>query len=143
MAEEKRVKFKDIRASRRDVFQVDWPGTKRKVGILLLRCSEIQAAHFAAIEHFQKQVQPTEGMSMAEFVREKELQEAFLMLLQPGSQLPGDRLFGKADEARHELSLDEVAWIHQQHETHLDQVLRDRGMLPALPEGADESESEE
>jgi len=136
MAEQRRLKIADVRPGGREVFSVEWPGG-REVNLLLLRCADLQAAHFAAVERFKKQDQPMDTItSLEEFGREKNLQEVFRMLLQPSSKLPADRLFKDADEARAELCLDEVEWFAAKHVELTRETLTKKGFLVEVKDGS-------
>lgn len=130
MAEPKRLTIEDVRPLRREVFTEEWPGA-REVNLLLLRCSDVQAAHFAAVEHFQNSGQPMDSVSYPEFVREKELQEVYRMLLQPDCKEPKCRLFKTAKDAREALSLDEIAWWLDRHQRRIDETLIERKFTSA------------
>jgi hypothetical protein len=135
----------DVRPRRRDVLETTWPGGG-KFNILALRCSEIQKAHFEAVKRFENAGQPMDGVSLEEFIREKDLQEAYLMCLSPDCEDPEARLFKKADQARRELSLDEVAWVQNEHTDFCVELLKQRGLLKQLrsdDETEDENETEE
>ncbi len=124
------MSFADIRPPEREVFQVGWPGTGREVGLMLLRCAEVQEAHFAAVDRFRRAVQPADGVGLSEFLREVERQQVFRMVLQPGSRRPEDRLFDSADAVRKALDLDEVAFFQREHERLSTERLQRLGMLP-------------
>jgi hypothetical protein len=108
-----RLTLADFKDPARRVEEVPWPGTDRKVGLLCpLSCAELQAAHFAAVEHFRKAVQPMDTItSMQAWTEEKDRQELYLMLLQPGSRRPTDRLFKSADDVRKGLDSEEVVYF--------------------------------
>lgn len=128
MAEQKKLSIKDIRADQREVSLIKWPGTEKEIGLMLLRCGEIQEAHFAAVEWFQKKIQLMDGVNLAEFIREKERQEIFRMLLQPDSKRPQDRLFNSAEDVRRELDLDEVAYFQAEHQRLTEERLQRLGI---------------
>jgi hypothetical protein len=137
MAEQqRRLKIADVRPGGREVFPVTWPGG-REVNLLLLRCSDLQAAHFAAVERFKKQDQPMDTITaLEEFGREKNLQEVFRMVLRPDSKLPNDRLFKDADEARAELGIDEVQFFEEKHAELTRETLKKRGFQVQVKDGA-------
>ena len=128
-----RLTIRDYKAPAREVTDIPWPGNAGKlVGLLCpLTVSELQAAHFEAIEYFQRKVQPNDGMSMRDFLLEEDVQECFLFLLQPGSKRPKDRLFKDADEARVSLDPDELRYFQDAY-AHLSEVrLRAMGIWDA------------
>lgn len=134
----------EVRPRRRDVVEIDqWPGGEGGFNLLLLRCAEIQRAHFEAVKHFQNAGQPTTGVSEEEFLREKEVQEAYLACLSPGCEDPKERLFKNAKHLREALELDEVAWVIGRHAHESTELLVERGLvvrLEAEGEAADEED---
>ncbi len=131
----RRVTFKEVRGPGRDVVQLEWPGTGHAFGLLLLRCDEVQEAHFAAVERFNRKAQPMDtAASIGEFIREKELQEVHRMLLEPAVADPKLRLFKSPDEARAALDLSEVAWVQARQAEEVRKVLVARGLREAVEE---------
>jgi hypothetical protein len=115
-----RLTIRDYKAPAREVTDIPWPGNaSKRVGLLCpLTVAELQLAHFEAIEHFQRKVQPLE----------EDVQECFLFLLQPGTKRPKDRLFKDADEARSSLDPDELRYFQDAY-AHLCEVrLRAMGL---------------
>lgn len=133
--------FKDVRPGGRDVVQLEWPSGKA-FGLLLLRCDEIQQAHFDAVDLFMRKGQPIDGISsVGEFQREKELQEVYRMLLEPDQVDPKRRLFKTAMGARASLDLNDVAWVVEQHQLHVTRLLKERGMMDAAEEAKGEDDA--
>jgi hypothetical protein len=132
MAKESRLTFKDVRADVRDTRQLAWPITERPFTLMLLRASEVQAAHFAAVDYFVRKNQPMDGPSFQEFMREKEAQEVYRMMLEPDCSQPASRLFKSAEDVKGLLDLEEIAWIQDEHRKLARHVLRERGILIKL-----------
>lgn len=130
MDKPKRITLDDIVSRDRDVFQVPWPGTEKLVGLMLLRCGEVQDAHFDAVEWFKRKVQQNDGVSAFEFLREKERQEVYRMILQPDTKRPEDRLFSTANDLRKRMSLDEVAYFQNLHEAKNAEVTKAFAVKP-------------
>lgn len=130
--------FKDVRPQGRDIIQLEWP-SGGPFGLLLLRCDEIQEAHFAAVQRFVSKGWPMDSVScFPEFQREVEMQQVFRMLLEPDTMNPAQRLLPNVDAARKALGLNEVGWVLSRHEEHMGMVLVERGLL----QGAEEMEGE-
>lgn len=111
----KRAVLADYKAPERMVRVVQWPGLQREVGVLRLVCSEIQAAYFAAREHFSRQRRELDAVAQRPFQDEVDYQLVALMLIDPSSRRPEDRICRNADELRRALEPDEVAWFLEQH----------------------------
>jgi len=122
--------IRDLRGQDRDVSPIRLIAAELDAGLLRLRCDELPAAHFAPVDPFRRKAQPTDGVSYIEFVREKERQEVFLMLLQPDSKDPKDRLFRSVDELRSELDLDDVKFVQAEYEKRVLERLRALGVAP-------------
>lgn len=98
---------------RRDVRQTEWPGLERQIGVLELRCSEIQSAYFAARERFAKAGLATiDPQALDAFGEELEIQCCFRMLVDPEAREAKWRLFKTADECRERLSPDERGYFY-------------------------------
>jgi hypothetical protein len=108
-----RVTLAHFKDGSRRIVQVPWPGSSRLVGLLCpLTCAERQAAHFAAVDHFKKSVQPMDTLSsLPVFTDEKDRQELWLMLILPDSKRSTDRLFRSADDVRKGLDDEEVIYF--------------------------------
>jgi hypothetical protein len=136
------VTFKDVRPQGRDIIQLEWP-SGGPFGLLLLRCGEIQEAHFAAVSRFVGKGWPMDTVScFPEFQREVEVQQVFRMLLQPDTLDPKQRLFQNVDTARNCLGLNEVGWVLQRHEEEMGKVLHERGLLQAAEETEGEGDAD-
>jgi len=109
------MKLDDYIGKLREVGTAMWPGTEREVGILLLSCADVQAAAFAARDHFKRQVQPVDGPMADSFQWEWEYQLVYRMLLDPDSKRPEDRLFATAGQLRERLTPDQVQYFLDEH----------------------------
>lgn len=126
--------FKYVRPQGRDIIQLDWP-SGGPFGLLLLRCGDIQEAHFATVQRFVSKGWPMDTVScFPEFQREVELQQVFRMLLGPETMDPKQHLFQGVDAARSALGLNEVGWVLQRHEDEMGKVLVERGLLKSADE---------
>lgn len=127
MAEPKRIEIDDVRPGGRHVVEVEVPGWNKPVGIMVLRAGEVQRAHFSTVDYFERKAQPRDGVSLGEFMREKERQEVYYMVLRGGSKKASDRLFVDADQVRESLNLDEIMFFQGEHEKIQRKLLRDLG----------------
>jgi hypothetical protein len=116
--EPRRLSIADIKGTvdRRDVHPVDWPGVEgRKVGLMELRCSEIQAAYFAARDRFaRKGLATIDEAARDAFDEELEVQYCYLMLVDPEARAAKFRMFKTADECRDRLDPDERGFFRVQ-----------------------------
>lgn len=123
MADE-RMTPEEVHPDIREIHPVLWPGEDKEISFLILRCDEIQEAHFDTVNYFKKKNQPMDGVNYEEFQREKERREVFRMVLQLGSKLPSDRLFKTPEELRRKLSLDEVSYFQFKHRTFTEEKIK-------------------
>lgn len=93
---------------------VDWPGVDKPVGILLLRCEDVQDAAFEARARFERKRHPVDGTFAELFRYEWEYQLVARMLVDPEQPGPEGRLMS-GDQARASLTPDQVAWFLSQH----------------------------
>lgn len=102
-----------------DIRQVDklaWPGKEQEIGILALRCDEIEDAEVDARTHLRKRGIDVDALSSADLLsREFQVQLAYRMMVEPDSKGQAEfRLFKSADELRKRLDPDSrgyfVAW---------------------------------
>lgn len=100
----------------RIVNRLKWPGTEREVGILDLRCSELEDCEVDAREHLVRRGLNIDAPTSAALLeRELQVQIAWRILVEPDSKgQPQYRLFKTADETRTRLDPDTrgyfVAW---------------------------------
>lgn len=99
--------IKDYKGEDREVHVIAWPGTDRLVGLMLLHCDELQAAHFDARKRFRDKGQDVDEHSELELTREEQLQLCYRMLIDPEARVPAARIFKSPNEARARLSPDE------------------------------------
>lgn len=113
--EPRRISIADIKGAvdRREVHEVDWPGVEgRRVGLLELRCAEIQAAYFAARDRFARAgLASIDEAAREAFNEELEVQYCFRMLVDPEARVAKFRLFKSVDECRERLDPDERAFF--------------------------------
>lgn len=103
----RRLSIDDLQPDVRDVQVIDWPGTDRKVGLLLLRVSELQEAHFAAREHFKRKAATVDWASKVSLDEEEALQQVYRMLIDPDAKAPEYRVFKSPEQARARLTPDQ------------------------------------
>ncbi len=119
-AEQKRLTAADLLGKDlRAVHQVPWPGSEngRQVGVLELRCAEIQDAYFAAREHFSKRGwSDLDAVAISAFNIELEVQNCYRMLIDPDSRNAVDRIFKDADECRKRLGPAERHFFATMHD---------------------------
>jgi hypothetical protein len=127
----------------REVFPVTWPGTDKRVGVLILRCAEVQESHFAARAHFAKKAREVDQPSMAEFSYEEDAQLCYRMLIDPEARVADARIFKSADEARGMLDIDERAFFVSEHQRLQLELARKRGLVPPEPVPATPDAGEE
>lgn len=108
---------KITQASQRTTSVVRWPGRDWDVSVLDLRCSEIQAAYFAARDVFARKGYRDllDVAAKAAFDEELETQYVWRMLIDADSRDPKDRVFATVDECRAELSADERGFFSGEH----------------------------
>lgn len=115
MTDAKRPMARAIKSNQRDIRTVCYPGTDIQVGLLVLHCSEIQEAYFAARDWFERKRQPVDDYAQQQFSFELDYQLLYRMLLEPDSKNPVDRVFRSPDEVRKILSPDEAGYLIEQH----------------------------
>ncbi len=99
----------------RDVAAIDWPGQERRANIMMLNCAEIQQAHFAARNWFERKGQPVDDANERTFTDEENIQLVYRMLIEEDSVNPKAQIFSSADEARAFLGPDECAYFIGEH----------------------------
>ena len=94
---------------------ISWPGKECKVSVLQLNCAEIQKAHFAARNWFDRKGQQVDEANHQAFADEESVQLIYLMLLEEDSVNPNARIFLSVDETREYLSPDECTYFIGEH----------------------------
>lgn len=124
MADGKRLTINDLKPKDREVRLVKWPGSDVEVGLMLLRCNELQEAHLAARAWFRKKGQDIDFASAEELEGEEMLQQVFRMLIDPASCVAKDRVFTTDKEARERITSDERDYFIEQHKAFQAEVVR-------------------
>lgn len=107
---EAELSIRDFKRAGPTLEEITWPGTERKVGLLYLMSDAYQDAYFAARARWEDMRGEMDDEASPHFDREYSLQLCYRMLVQPGIRAER-RLFRSADEARAELSPNEIDWF--------------------------------
>lgn len=131
-----RLSIDDLLPDMRDVRVVDWPGTDRKVGLLLLRCAELQDAYFATRERFKRRDQAVDWAAKAQLDEEEGLQQVYRMLIDPEARRPEYRIFKSVEQARERLTPELRDHFVEEHLRLQDELVK--SWLPASAGEAEE-----
>ncbi len=121
--------YKDV--LRRDITLIDWPGSAKNIGLMLLNCDEVQQCHLEARAWFRRNGQDVDLFSTDELEREERHQQVFRMLVDPDAKTAQSRVFATIAEARKTLLPDELFYFLHKHDERATAVVKDWGLEPA------------
>ena len=118
----------DIEGDVRDIKVIKWPGTDKDVGIMLLRCNELQEAHFDAREWFRKKAQKTDDTSHIQFLVEEEVRQCLRFLIDPESKKAEYKIFANPDIARKRLTQAKRVYLVDQYNVFQTEIIESWGL---------------
>jgi len=123
-----RVKLADLKAKKRRVEVVRWPGTGKKVGLLYPNCEDQLEAYFSTRDVFAERLQKVDESAGPIFEREHETQLLARMLVDPKTKNPDHRVAENAGVLRAMLSPNEREVLLTFYQGIVDQELSDWGI---------------